>query len=105
VLRSHRSQGICVHDRTALLEACDIQASMSRVGNPYDNAESFMNTLKHYVDDSRAYRNVDQARRQIGSFIEDVYNRLRLRLRSIGDMRHCRCQPQGDAVTSPRLTT
>ena len=53
---------------------------MSRIGNPYDNAkaESFMKTLKSEQVDGTNYRDADQARRSIGSFIEDVYNRKRL---------------------------
>ena len=67
-------------DYAALLEAHDIQASMSRIGNPYDNAkaESFMKTLKHEQVDGTSYRDADQARRSIGSFIEEVYNHHRL---------------------------
>ena len=63
-----------------LLDAHGIVASMSRLGNPYDNAkaESFMKTLKHEEVDASLYRDVRQARRQIGSFIEDVYNGQRL---------------------------
>jgi len=63
-----------------LLEANAIQPSMSRVGNPYDNAkaESFMKTLKAEEVDGRTYRNVRTARREIGEFIEQVYNRTRL---------------------------
>ena len=65
---------------TALLAAHDIQPSMSRIGNPYDNAkaESFMKTLKQEEVDGRSYRDADQARQMIGSFIEEVYNRQRL---------------------------
>jgi putative transposase len=65
---------------TALLEAHGIQPSMSRVGNPYDNAqaESFMKTLKHEEVDGRNYRDLSQARAGIGTFIEEVYNRQRL---------------------------
>jgi len=65
---------------TAVLEAHDIQPSMSRVGNPYDNAkaESFMKTLKQEEVDGRNYRHLKQARDAIGAFIEDVYNRQRL---------------------------
>jgi transposase InsO family protein len=64
----------------ALLQAHGIQPSMSRIGNPYDNAkaESFMRTLKQEEADGRNYRNANQARRRIGSFIEEVYNRQRL---------------------------
>ncbi|MQX77637.1 transposase, partial [Sinorhizobium medicae] len=57
-----------------------IQPSMSRVGNPYDNAraESFMKTLKQEEVAGLAYRDASDARRRIASFIEDVYNRQRL---------------------------
>jgi transposase InsO family protein len=63
-----------------LLEAHDIAASMSRVGNPYDNAkaESFMKTLKTEEVDGRLYRNHKEAERCIGTFIVDVYNKQRL---------------------------
>src|SRR5271170_5269515 len=49
---------------TAVLETHDIQPSMSRVGNPYDNAkaESFMKTLKQEEIDGRNYRHLKQAR-------------------------------------------
>jgi putative transposase len=78
----HSDRGVqyACNDYAALLEAHDVQASMSRIGNPYDNAkaESFMKTLKHEQVDGSAYRDVEQARREIGSFIENVYNRQRL---------------------------
>ena len=63
-----------------MLETHDIQPSMSRIGNPYDNAkaESFMKTLKHEEVDGRTYRDAKHARDAIGAFIEDVYNRCRL---------------------------
>jgi putative transposase len=64
----------------ALLAAHGIQPSMSRIGSPYDNAkaESFMSTLKREEVDGRAYRTAQEARRSIGGFIEEVYNRQRL---------------------------
>ena len=78
----HSDRGVqyACGDYTAILRAHDIQASMSRVGNPYDNAkaESFMKTLKQEEVDANAYRDVVDARTQIGSFIEEVYNRQRL---------------------------
>ncbi|MDX0266145.1 IS3 family transposase, partial [Sinorhizobium meliloti] len=63
-----------------ILHAHGIQPSMSRVGNPYDNAraESFMKTLKQEKVAGLAYRDASDARRRIASFIEDVYNRQRL---------------------------
>ena len=78
----HSDRGVqyACGDYTAILRAHDIQASMSRVGNPYDNAkaESFMKTLKHEEVDASAYRDVVDARAHIGSFIEEIYNRQRL---------------------------
>ncbi|THK33681.1 IS3 family transposase [Ensifer sp. MPMI2T] len=63
-----------------LLHRRGIQPSMSRVGNPYDNAkaESFMKTLKQEEVQGLAYRDAEDARRRIGAFIETVYNRQRL---------------------------
>jgi len=78
----HSDRGVqyACGDYTDLLAAHDIQPSMSRVGNPYDNAkaESFMKTLKHEEVDGRAYRDTATARRAIGDFLEEVYNRQRL---------------------------
>jgi transposase InsO family protein len=73
------AQYACVEYR-ALLAEHGIQPSMSRVGSPYDNAkaESFMSTLKREEVDGREYRSAQAARRSIGHFIEDVYNRQRL---------------------------
>ena len=78
----HSDRGIqyACGDYTALLQAHDIKPSMSRVGNPYDNAkaESFMKTLKQEEVDGTAYRDAAEARQRIGMFIEEVYNRQRL---------------------------
>jgi putative transposase len=73
------SQDAC-GDYTDLLKAHGIVARMSRIGHPYDNAkvESFMTTLKQEEIDGRSYRDLRHARRHIGSFIEQVYNRHRL---------------------------
>jgi transposase InsO family protein len=78
----HSDRGVqyACGDYAARLKAHDIEPSMSRVGNPYDNAkaERFMRTLKEEEVDGRAYRDVDDARASIGAFIETVYNRQRL---------------------------
>ena len=78
----HSDRGVqyACGDYTDLLEAHDIQSSMSRIGNPYDNAkaESFMKTLKQEEVDGRSYRDAHQTRNDIGAFIEEVYNRQRL---------------------------
>jgi putative transposase len=62
------------------LESRGITISMSRPGNPYDNAwaESFMKTLKVEEVDGRRYRNFDHAQSRIGEFIEKTYNQQRL---------------------------
>jgi transposase InsO family protein len=78
----HSDRGVqyACADYTDVLKTHDIVISMSRVANPYDNAkvESFMKTLKAEEIDGTDYRDVRHARRQIGSFIDDVYNRHRL---------------------------
>jgi putative transposase len=78
----HSDRGVqyACSDYSDLLAAHGIEASMSRIGNPYDNAkaESFIKTLKHEQVDGRLYRDVDHARRDIGTFIEEIYNRQRL---------------------------
>ena len=67
-------------DYTDLLKAHGVQISMSRSGNPYDNAqcESFMKTLKYEEVYRNEYRDLAEARAQIGAFIEQVYNQKRL---------------------------
>jgi putative transposase len=58
----------------------DITISMSRPGNPFDNAkaESFMKTLKAEEVNGKAFVDLKDARRRIDSFIADVYNKERL---------------------------
>ncbi len=62
------------------LEARKIAISMSRPANPYDNAkaESFMKTLKTEEVNGKAYKDLEDARQQIGAFIETAYNTKRL---------------------------
>ena len=64
----------------ARLDGRGFQRSMSRPGNPYDNAkaESFMKTLKAEEADGTAYVDLEDARARIGAFIDDVYNADRL---------------------------
>jgi transposase InsO family protein len=78
----HSDRGVqyACADYTSLLDAHGIAASMSRVGNPYDNAkaESFIKTLKTEEVDGTLYRDRRDAQRHIGAFIDRVYNRQRL---------------------------
>jgi transposase InsO family protein len=67
-------------DYTDLLKAHRITISMSRKGNPYDNAfcESFMKTLKYDEVHRQEYRDLADARASIGRFLEKIYNGKRL---------------------------
>ncbi len=67
-------------DYTAMLKQHQAIISMSRKGNPYDNAacESFMKTLKQEEVYRNEYRDFQDARSSIGEFLERVYNRKRL---------------------------
>ena len=77
---SDRGSPYAAHDYIDLLKANGFQISMSRKGNPYDNAvaESFMKTLKYnnvYLSDYRTWHDVLE---NVFQFIEDVYNAKRL---------------------------
>lgn len=78
----HSDRGVqyCCREYVARLEAQGILISMSRRGNPYDNAraESFMKTLKSEEVGLRQYRDIEDARQSIGVFLEQVYNGRRL---------------------------
>jgi len=78
----HSDRGVqyACSDYRELLAEHGIAASMSRVGNPYDNAkaESFIKTLKAEQVDGTLYRDRHEAARCIGTFIEEVYNKQRL---------------------------
>jgi transposase InsO family protein len=67
-------------DYTQVLKDNHIDISMSRKGNPWDNAacESFMKTLKYEEVYRTEYRNLAAARGRIGEFLEGVYNEKRL---------------------------
>jgi putative transposase len=78
----HSDQGVqyAAADYVAVLREHKIEISMSRTGNPYDNAkaERFMRTLKYeeiYMND---YETLAEVRASIEHFIEAVYNRKRL---------------------------
>jgi transposase InsO family protein len=64
----------------AVLQSHQVQMSMSRKGNPYDNAsmESFMKTLKYEAVYLTQYETVEDARADIDHFIANVYNQDRL---------------------------
>src|SRR5262249_46541065 len=78
----HSDRGVqyCCHAYTQMLMEYGILISMSRRGNPYDNAriERFMRTLKYEEVHMFEYRDMAEARDRIGYFIEEVYNHKRL---------------------------
>ena len=78
----HSDQGVqyASSDYTQILDDAEIQISMSRRGNPYDNAraERFMRTLKEEEVHGTEYQDLEDARGRIGEFLEQVYNRQRL---------------------------
>lgn len=88
--REHPSEGFIIHtDRGCQYTAQRFQAmcirygfrqSMSRKGNPYDNAvmESFCRTLKREFVQDAQYSTPEQARMDIFKYIELYYNPKRM---------------------------
>jgi putative transposase len=78
----HSDRGVqyASQEYTDLLKGSGITISMSRKGNPYDNAacESFMKTLKYEEVHRQEYRDLTEARTSIKYFLERVYNQKRL---------------------------
>jgi len=78
----HSDRGVqyACSDYTDLLKEHGITISMSRKGNPYDNAacESFMKTLKYEEVYRQEYRGMAEALASIGEFINRTYNQKRL---------------------------
>jgi len=80
VHHSDRGSQYASGDYTDLLREHGIEISMSRKGNPWDNAacESFMKTLKYEEVHRNEYRDLIEARATIRVFLENVYNQKRL---------------------------
>ncbi len=78
----HSDQGLQYACETYVsrLQEKGVRISMSRTGNPYDNAfaESFMKTLKYEEVHLKEYETFDEAHTNLKRFIEQVYNRKRL---------------------------
>lgn len=81
-LMHHSDRGVQYASQayTDLLKQHQVTISMSRKGNPYDNAyaESFMKTLKHEEVHRYEYRDLEEVQQRIEQFIEAVYNYKRL---------------------------
>jgi putative transposase len=80
VHHSDRGSQYASREYIDLLQANQIRISMSRKGNPWDNAacESFMKMLKYEEVYRNEYRDLGEARASIGAFLEKVYNQKRL---------------------------
>jgi putative transposase len=78
----HSDRGIqyASEDYTRILGAHGILPSMSRAGNPWDNAacESFMKTLKTEQIDDRRYATLEELQQDIAAFLDGYYNVRRL---------------------------
>ena len=78
----HSDQGVqyASNEYVDCLVSHGIQISMSRRGNPYDNAfcESFMKTLKTEEVYMNEYRTFVDALENIKEFIEEMYNKKRM---------------------------
>ena len=75
-----RGAQYAANDYVAILRSHGFQISMSRRGNPYDNAlcESFLKTLKYEQVYREDYRDYAEANTGIEHFLEKVYNAKRL---------------------------
>jgi putative transposase len=80
VHHSDRGTQYASTEYTNLLKDHGITISMSRKGNPWDNAacESFMKTLKYEEVYRNEYRDLAEARASIREFLEKIYNQKRL---------------------------
>jgi putative transposase len=80
VHHSDRGTQYASHIYIDKLESIGALASMSRPGRPWENGkcESFMKTLKKEEIDARSYRNREELKSNIGEFMEQTYNQVRL---------------------------
>jgi len=78
----HSDRGVqyAATDYVEALDEIGAQISMSRPGNPYDNAkaESFFRTLKVEQVNLNEYNSIEEANEDMKYFIESVYNQRRL---------------------------
>jgi putative transposase len=78
----HSDQGVqyAAGDYVSKLQTVKSQISMAAVGAPEENgfAERLMRTIKEEEVDLSDYQSYAEARRQLGRFLDDVYNHKRI---------------------------
>ena len=78
----HSDRGVqyACHAYVEALQAAGMRISMARKGNPYDNAaaESFMKTLKYEEVYLWDYQSLEDVKRRVPYFLQEVYNQKRL---------------------------
>jgi transposase InsO family protein len=78
----HSDRGVhyACEDYVQILQNQRMIPSVSRPGNPYDNAicESFMKTLKREEIHANEYRDLEYLTQRVEAFIDHYYNRCRL---------------------------
>ena len=80
IFHSDRGSQYCSEAFRGYVSGYRMRQSMSRDGNPWDNApvESFFKTLKSDLCGDRAFASRAAARRAIFEYVEMFYNRKRL---------------------------
>jgi putative transposase len=78
----HSDQGVqyAAHAYVRCLMKAGMRPSMGEAGNSYENAfaESFIKTIKYEEVEMNEYATIEDARKNIERFIEEVYNKKRL---------------------------
>ncbi|WP_143039505.1 IS3 family transposase [Planococcus sp. S3-L1] len=103
---SDRGSQYCSDEYIKCLKKGEFQISMSRKGDPYDNAciESFHATIKKELIYRHRFRTRGDAREAISHYIDDFYN-LRRRHATLGYLSPENYEKKHEALTSERLVS
>lgn len=80
IVHSDRGSQYCSYEYRKLLNKNNLIGSMSRKGNCWDNApsESFFHTLKVEFTHTKVFKDREEAKQKIFSYIEGYYNQKRM---------------------------